>query len=67
MALLTVIELEADSKISRYTWRSWIKQGLIPATRLGRRVRVNEEDYRRFLQDRRDEVRGPGQRARVPA
>ena len=24
MALLTVKELEADSKISRHTWRAWI-------------------------------------------
>jgi excisionase family DNA binding protein len=51
--LLTVAELEADSKISRYTWRAWIRQGLIPVTRLGRRVRVAEEDYKRFVENRR--------------
>ena len=49
MALLTVQELEADSRISRYTWRAWIRQGRLPVLRLGRRVRVAEEDYRRFL------------------
>lgn len=56
--LLTVMELEADSKISRYTWRAWIRQGLIPVTRLGRRVRITEDDYRRFLETRRSAVAG---------
>ena len=49
MALLTVMDMERDSKISRYTWRAWIRQGRIPVRRLGRRVRVSEEDYPRFL------------------
>jgi excisionase family DNA binding protein len=49
MPYLTVEELERDSKISRYTWRSWIKQGRIAAIRAGRRVRVSEEDYRAFM------------------
>ena len=49
MALLTVMDMERDSKISRYTWRAWIRQGRIPVRRLGRRVRVSEEDYTRFL------------------
>lgn len=58
MALLTLKELEADSKISRYTWRAWIRQGRIPVTRLGRRVRVSEEDYRKFLAENRVAARG---------
>ena len=49
MPLLTVEDLERDSKISRYTWRAWIRQGRIRPVRLGRRVRVEEEEYRRFL------------------
>lgn len=49
MALLTVVELEQDSKISRYTWRSWIRGRRLPVVRLGRRVRVRESDYRAFL------------------
>jgi len=49
MPLLTVVDMEQDSKVSRYTWRTWIKQGRLPAVRLGRRVRVADEDYRRFL------------------
>jgi len=53
MALLTVVELEQHSRISRYTWRLWIRQGRLPVHRLGRRVRVSEEDYRRFLEENR--------------
>ena len=54
MPLLTVEELEQDSKISRYTWRSWIRAGRLPVVRLGRRVRVAEEDYRRFVAQNRE-------------
>ena len=46
MALMDVEQLEADSGISRHTWRTWIREGKIPVVRLGRRVRVREEDYR---------------------
>jgi excisionase family DNA binding protein len=53
MALLTVKELEQDSRISRVTWRTWIRTGKIPVVRLGRRVRVAEEDYQRFLLENR--------------
>ena len=53
MALLTVVELEHHSRISRYTWRLWIRQGKVPVHRLGRRVRVSEEDYRQFLIENR--------------
>lgn len=52
--LLTVEDLERESKISKYTWRLWIKQGKLPAVRLGRRVRIEEEAYRRFIEERRD-------------
>ncbi len=51
--LHTVEWLEKDSGISRHTWRSWIRVGKIPVIRLGRRVRVAEEDYRRFLAENR--------------
>lgn len=49
MALLTVKELERDSKISEHTWRKWIASGKVPSVLLGRRRRVTEEDYRRFV------------------
>jgi excisionase family DNA binding protein len=57
MALFTVEELERDSKISRHTWRAWIREGRIAVTRLGRRVRVREEDYRKFLTENRSPAR----------
>ncbi len=49
MALLRVEDLEQDSRISRYTWRAWIRQGRLPVIRAGRRVRVEEAEYRAFL------------------
>lgn len=55
--LLSVAQLAQRSGISRFTWRSWIKQGRLPVFRLGRRVRVAEEDYRRFLERNRVEAR----------
>ena len=47
--LLTVEDLETDSKISRHTWRAWIRMGRVPVVRLGRCVRVEEVSYRTFL------------------
>lgn len=49
MALLTVVDMEKDSQVSRYTWRNWIREGRIQSIRIGRRVRVSEESYRAFL------------------
>jgi excisionase family DNA binding protein len=48
MPLLTVEDLEKDSQVSRFTWRTWIAEGRIRAVRLGRRIRVDEDDYRAF-------------------
>ncbi len=53
MALLTVVDMEKDSQVSRHTWRAWIREGKLPVIRIGRRVRVTEEDYRRFLAENR--------------
>jgi excisionase family DNA binding protein len=49
MALLTVVDLEKDSNISRHTWRRWLKERRLPSILLGRRRRVDEADYRRFV------------------
>jgi excisionase family DNA binding protein len=49
MALMTIEDLERESKVSRFTWRSWIRAGRIAAVRLGRRVLVEEDEYRRFI------------------
>ena len=50
MPLWTLVELEKDSKVSRYTWRSWIRAGKLPAIHAGRTIRVDEADYRRFIE-----------------
>lgn len=55
--LLTVEELEKESKISRHTWRLWLKQGRLPAVHLGRRVRVERDAYQRFVADNRTEAK----------
>jgi len=47
--LMSVKDLEKDSGISRHTWRAWIQQERLPVVRLGRTVRVREEDYKIFI------------------
>lgn len=47
--LMTIVDLEKDSQISRHTWRVWIRLGKVPVVRLGRCVRVDEIAYRKFL------------------
>ncbi len=61
MALLSVLDMEKDSGISKYTWRSWIREQRIASIRLGRRVRVDEEDYRKFIAANRTPARDNGQ------
>lgn len=58
MPMLTVMDLERESKVSRHTWRAWIREGKIPVLRLGRRVRVSEEDFRTFIAESRTPARG---------
>ena len=57
MVLLTVVDLERESQISRHTWRSRIAQGRLPVLRLGRRVRVSQEDFRKFISQNRTPAR----------
>lgn len=47
--LLTVADLVDRSKISVNTWRTWIRAGKLPCVRLGRSIRVTEQDYEAFL------------------
>ena len=53
MPLVDFQWMEEDSKISRYTWRSWYLQGRFPVLKLGRRILVDEADYRAFLEANR--------------
>ncbi len=57
MALMSVVDLERESGISRHTWRTWIRQGRIAVLRLGRRVRVSDQDFRQFLAENRKPAR----------
>ena len=50
MKLMTVEDLEVVSRVSKHTWRVWIRQGKVPVVRLGRTVRVREQDFREFVQ-----------------
>ncbi len=47
--LMTVVDMERDSKISRHTWRLWIRQGRLATVRIGRTLRVEEREYRDFV------------------
>jgi hypothetical protein len=47
--LMTIVDLEKDSQISRHTWRVWIRQRKLKIVRLGRCVRIEERVYRDFL------------------
>jgi excisionase family DNA binding protein len=55
--LMDVKSLEADSGISKYTWRAWIRARRIESVRLGRTVRVPREAYEAFLRANRVEAR----------
>jgi len=46
---LTVAEIAAILKLNQQTVRNWIERGLLPALRIGRRVRVRRGDFERFL------------------
>ena len=45
----TVADVAKDLQLSERTVRRWIASGKLAAIHLGRRVRVDERDYRRFL------------------
>ncbi len=47
--MFSVVDLERETKISQHTWRGWIREGRIPAKRIGRRVRVEEADFKKFI------------------
>jgi excisionase family DNA binding protein len=49
-SLWSLTELAADSGIQKGTWYKWINQKKVTAVRLGRSVRVRDEDYRMLIQ-----------------
>jgi excisionase family DNA binding protein len=48
---LTVAEVAETLKLNQQTVRNWIDQGLLPALRVGRRVRIKRSDFERILQE----------------
>ena len=51
--LLTMAELEGRTGIDRATWRHWIRIGLIPSIKLGKRVLVSRTDFEQFIDENR--------------
>ena len=51
--LMDIIGLEAESGLSRYTWRSWIQAKRIPVVHLGRRTLVERETFEAMIRDGR--------------
>jgi hypothetical protein len=58
--LMNVEQLQAESGVSRYTWRSWIKARRVPSVRLGRRVFVARVDFEKLIKAGRVEARPAG-------
>jgi excisionase family DNA binding protein len=48
--LWTLRDLAQDSGIKVSTWRRWILERRIPVVRIGRSVRIKDEDYRKLIQ-----------------
>ena len=48
-SFLTVAEVAEKLKLNQQTVRNWIDQGLLPALRIGRRVRIRRSDFDRLL------------------
>lgn len=48
-SFLTVAEVADMLKLNQQTVRNWIDQGLLPALRVGRRVRIKRSDLERVL------------------
>lgn len=53
---LTVAEVAGTLKLNQQTVRNWIDQGVLPALRVGRRVRIKRSDFQRIL----DQSYNPG-------
>lgn len=55
--LIGIAEGATRLGISKFTLRSWIRQGVIPHVRLGRRVLLDPRDLDRLIQASRVEAR----------
>jgi excisionase family DNA binding protein len=55
--LISITEGATRLGISKFTLRSWVRQGIIPHVRLGRRVLLDPRDLDHFIQAGRVEAR----------
>lgn len=55
--LMNVEQLQTESGVSKFTWRSWIKTRRVPSVRLGRRVFVARADFDKLVKAGRVEAR----------
>jgi excisionase family DNA binding protein len=59
-SFLTVAEVAGILKLNQQTVRNWIDQGLLPALRVGRSVRIRRSDFERILAEGYTGGSGPG-------
>jgi excisionase family DNA binding protein len=50
-SFMTVAEVAEILKLNQQTVRNWIDQGALPATKIGRRVRIRRSDFERVVAD----------------
>ena len=50
-SFMTVADVAEILKLNQQTVRNWIDQGSLPATRIGRRVRIRRSDFERVLEN----------------
>jgi excisionase family DNA binding protein len=55
---MTVADVAETLKLNQQTVRNWIDQGLLPAIRVGRRVRIRRSDFERLLEQGRTATGG---------
>jgi excisionase family DNA binding protein len=58
MKLLRIVEAAGATGLSQATWRSWILQGKVSVVRLGRSVRISEEEISRLIRKGTTPARG---------
>jgi excisionase family DNA binding protein len=52
-SFMTVADVAETLKLNQQTVRNWIDQGLLPAIRVGRRVRIHRSDFEQLLEQGR--------------
>ena len=55
--MMTIRDVAQQMKVSPRTVQRWIRRGLLPAVRVGKVVRIRQEDLLGFLEHHRDEKR----------